>query len=81
MNIIVLLIIKENAGQLRSIQGQGDNNLESWTLDELADYLRTNPISLMAQNVAQEVFESEDKKVRKPNYVYDLVIQFDAVMC
>ena len=81
MNIIVLFIIKENAGQLRSIQGQGDNNLESWTLDELADYLRTNPISLMAQNVAQEVFESEDKKVRKPNYVYDLVIQFDAVMC
>ena len=81
MNIIVLFIIKENAGQLRSLQGQGDNNLESWTLDELADYLRTNPISLMAQNVAQEVFESEDKKVRKPNYVYDLVIQFDAVMC
>ena len=34
------------------------------SLDELAEYLRSNPLSLMAQNVASEVFDSVDCKVR-----------------
>ncbi|XP_075238937.1 uncharacterized protein LOC142334629 isoform X1 [Convolutriloba macropyga] len=45
-----------------SLGGQGDNEPESMSLDELAEYLRSNPLSLMAQNVASEVFDSVDCK-------------------
>ena len=36
---------------------------ESWSMDELADYLRANPLSLMAQNVSSSVFDTEEGKV------------------
>merc|ERR550532_24901 len=51
-----------NNEEMSENQGQGDHKTDCMSMDELADYLRSNALSLMAQNVAPEVFDCEEQK-------------------